>query len=141
LSLGQGGSGAARSGASDRARHDGRQLEASGLKRRDDGRSGRGSANIGCDLSRRTATAAEGNWAGFWGADVVLQHLDELYKAGPFRIDPDYDKEKVGCEKPLGSRTFFKGREQCLGSAYSAFDRRNATKKPIDVGSRKFREL
>jgi hypothetical protein len=43
----------------------------------------------------KTATAAEGNWAGFWGTDVVLQHLDDLYKAGPFQIDPDYDKEKV----------------------------------------------
>jgi hypothetical protein len=43
----------------------------------------------------KTATAAEGNWAGFWGTEVVLQHLNELYKAGPFRIDPDYDKEKV----------------------------------------------
>jgi hypothetical protein len=43
----------------------------------------------------KTATAAEGNWAGFWGTDVVLQHLDDLYKAGPFKIDPDYDKEKV----------------------------------------------
>ena len=46
-------------------------------------------------LVAKTATAKEGNWAGFWGADVVLQHLDDLYKAGPFRIDPDYDKEKV----------------------------------------------
>ena len=43
----------------------------------------------------KTATAAEGNWAGFWGTDVVLRHLDELYKAGPFRIDPAYDKEKI----------------------------------------------
>jgi hypothetical protein len=43
----------------------------------------------------KTATPAEGNWAGFWGTDVVLQHLDDLYKAGPFQIDPDYDKEKV----------------------------------------------
>jgi hypothetical protein len=43
----------------------------------------------------KTATAAEGNWAGFWGTEVVLQHLDDLYKAGSFRIDPDYDKEKV----------------------------------------------
>jgi hypothetical protein len=43
----------------------------------------------------KTATAAEGNWAGFWGTDIVLQHLGDLYKAGPFRIDPDYDKEKV----------------------------------------------
>ena len=43
----------------------------------------------------KTATPAEGNWAGFWGAETVLQHLDDLYKAGPFRIEPDYDKEKV----------------------------------------------
>lgn len=43
----------------------------------------------------KTATPEEGNWAGFWGADVVVQHLNDLYKAGPFRIDPDYSKEKV----------------------------------------------
>src|SRR5215813_5136554 len=43
----------------------------------------------------KTATAAEGNWAGFWGTEVVLQHLTDLYKAGPFRIEPDYDKEKI----------------------------------------------
>ena len=43
----------------------------------------------------KTATPAEGNWAGFWGTDVVIGHLDDLYKAGPFTIDPDYDKEKV----------------------------------------------
>jgi hypothetical protein len=43
----------------------------------------------------KTATPAEGNWAGFWGTEVVLQHLDDLYNAGPFRIEPDYDKEKV----------------------------------------------
>jgi hypothetical protein len=43
----------------------------------------------------KTATAAEGNWAGFWGTEVVLHHLDELYKAGPFRIEPDYERERV----------------------------------------------
>ena len=43
----------------------------------------------------KTATAAEGNWGGFWGTNVVLKHLDDLYKAGPFKIEPDYDKEKV----------------------------------------------
>ena len=43
----------------------------------------------------KTATAAQGNWAGFWGTEVVLQHLDDLYKAGPFRIEPDYTREKV----------------------------------------------
>ena len=43
----------------------------------------------------KTATAAEGNWAGFWGIDVVMQHFAELYNAGSFRIDPDYNKEKI----------------------------------------------
>jgi hypothetical protein len=43
----------------------------------------------------KTATPAEGNWAGFWGAEVVLDHLGELYKAGPFHIDPDYERVKV----------------------------------------------
>lgn len=42
----------------------------------------------------KTATAAEGNWAGFWGTEVVLEHLHDLYQ-GPFRIDPDFSKEKV----------------------------------------------
>ena len=28
-------------------------------------------------------------------AEIVLQHLNDLYKTGPFRIDPDYDREKV----------------------------------------------
>ena len=43
----------------------------------------------------KTATAAEGNWAGFWGIDLVMQHFAEIYEAGTFQIDPDYDKEKV----------------------------------------------
>ena len=43
----------------------------------------------------KTATPAEGNWAGFWGTEVVLDHLSELYKAGPFHIDPDYERVKV----------------------------------------------
>jgi hypothetical protein len=42
----------------------------------------------------KTATPAEGNWAGFWGTEVVMQHFHDLYQ-GPFRIEPDYSKEKV----------------------------------------------
>jgi hypothetical protein len=42
----------------------------------------------------KTATASEGNWAGFWGTEVVMQHFQDLYQ-GPFRIDPDYSKEKI----------------------------------------------
>jgi hypothetical protein len=43
----------------------------------------------------KTATAAEGNWAGFWGTDIVIQHLGELYRAGSFHIEPNYEREKV----------------------------------------------
>jgi hypothetical protein len=43
----------------------------------------------------KTATAAEGNWAGFWGTEVVMQHFADLYEAGSFQIDPDYEREKV----------------------------------------------
>jgi hypothetical protein len=43
----------------------------------------------------KTATPAEGNWAGFWGTEVVLRHLGELYNAGSFHIDPDYKRVKV----------------------------------------------
>jgi hypothetical protein len=37
----------------------------------------------------KTATAAEGNWAGFWGDQVVVQHIHDISQ-GPFRIEPDY---------------------------------------------------
>jgi hypothetical protein len=40
----------------------------------------------------KTATADQGNWAGFWGHDVVVQHLHDVIFGGPFRIDPDYTK-------------------------------------------------
>ncbi len=42
----------------------------------------------------KTKTAAEGNWAGFWGTDRVTEHFHDLYQ-GPFRIEPDYSREKV----------------------------------------------
>jgi hypothetical protein len=42
----------------------------------------------------KTATAAEGNWAGFWGKEVVLQHFSDLY-SGTFVMDPDYSKLKT----------------------------------------------
>jgi hypothetical protein len=42
----------------------------------------------------KTATLAEGNWAGFWGTDVVLRHFHDLYQ-GTFVMSPDYSKEKV----------------------------------------------
>lgn len=42
----------------------------------------------------KTATPAEGNWAGFWGTDVVMQHFHDLYQ-GPFKMEPDYAREKV----------------------------------------------
>lgn len=42
----------------------------------------------------KTATPAEGNWAGFWGTNVVLQHFHDLYQE-TFVMSPDYSKEKV----------------------------------------------
>jgi len=42
----------------------------------------------------KTATPAEGNWAGFWGTDVVMQHFHDLYQ-GAFKMEPDYEREKV----------------------------------------------
>jgi len=42
----------------------------------------------------KTATAAEGNWAGFWGTDVVMQHFADLY-AGTFIMVPHYDRVKT----------------------------------------------
>jgi hypothetical protein len=43
----------------------------------------------------KTATSAEGNWAGFWGHDVVVQHLHDVIFGGPFHIDPDYTKARA----------------------------------------------
>jgi hypothetical protein len=43
----------------------------------------------------KTATPEEGNWAGFWGTEAVMRHFAELYSAGPFRIAPNYDKERT----------------------------------------------
>jgi hypothetical protein len=42
----------------------------------------------------KTATPAEGNWAGFWGTEVVLQHFHDLYQ-GVFLMDPDYSRVKT----------------------------------------------
>jgi hypothetical protein len=42
----------------------------------------------------KTSTPEEGNWAGFWGADVVMQHFAELY-AGTFIMAPHYDRVKT----------------------------------------------
>jgi len=42
----------------------------------------------------KTATAAEGNWAGFWGTDVVMQHFYDLYQA-TFVMAPDYARVKT----------------------------------------------
>ena len=42
----------------------------------------------------KTKTAAEGNWAGFWGTDEVVAHINELYQ-GTFVMTPDYSREKV----------------------------------------------
>jgi hypothetical protein len=42
----------------------------------------------------KTATPAEGNWAGFWSTEVVLQHFHDLYQ-GVFVMQPDYSRVKT----------------------------------------------
>jgi hypothetical protein len=42
----------------------------------------------------KTATPAEGNWAGFWGTEIVMQHFHDLYQ-GTFLMDPDYSRLKT----------------------------------------------
>jgi hypothetical protein len=42
----------------------------------------------------KTENPAQGNWAGFWGKDVVLEHFSALY-AGTFHMAPDYAQERV----------------------------------------------
>jgi hypothetical protein len=42
----------------------------------------------------KTKTAEEGNWAGFWGADTVADHINDLFQ-GTFVMAPDYSRERV----------------------------------------------
>jgi hypothetical protein len=42
----------------------------------------------------KTATLQEGNWAGFWGTHVVMQHFHDLYR-GHFHMAPDYGRERI----------------------------------------------
>src|SRR3984957_11618771 len=53
----------------------------------------------------KTKTAAEGNWAGFWGKEVVVEHLQDLY-VGTFRIDPDYSKERIAVLAPTVAESY-----------------------------------
>ena len=43
----------------------------------------------------KTKTPAEGNWAGFWGTDTVVDHINDLFQSGMFVMAPDYDREKI----------------------------------------------
>jgi hypothetical protein len=43
----------------------------------------------------KTKTPAEGNWAGFWGTDTVVDHINELFQSGTFVMAPDYEREKI----------------------------------------------
>src|ERR1700678_3496975 len=53
----------------------------------------------------KTKTPAEGNWAGFWGADAVVDHINELYQ-GTFVMTPDYSREKVVQLSPNVAQTY-----------------------------------
>jgi glyoxylase-like metal-dependent hydrolase (beta-lactamase superfamily II) len=58
------------------------------------GRSADGVAIARYVVRRKDSYTDEGNWAGFWGADVVMQHFAELY-AGTFVMAPHYDRVKT----------------------------------------------
>jgi hypothetical protein len=42
----------------------------------------------------KTSDPSHGNWAGFWGKDVVLAHFGALYR-GTFHMAPDYSQERI----------------------------------------------
>jgi hypothetical protein len=42
----------------------------------------------------KTSDPSQGNWAGFWGKDVVLGHFGALSK-GTFHMAPDYARERI----------------------------------------------
>ena len=46
-------------------------------------------------LRRQDRNSGRGQLGRVLGTDVVMQHFADLYDAGSFGIDPDYDKEKV----------------------------------------------
>ena len=53
----------------------------------------------------KTKTPEEGNWAGFWGRQVVADHLEELYR-GTFLMAPDYSRERVVQLAPTVAQTY-----------------------------------
>jgi hypothetical protein len=54
----------------------------------------------------KTKTPAEGNWAGFWGVDTVVGHINELFHSGTFVMAPDYSREKIVQLSPDVTETY-----------------------------------
>ncbi|HLZ66645.1 MAG TPA: hypothetical protein VKQ29_10460 [Aliidongia sp.] len=46
-------------------------------------------------LVAKSATPAEGNWAGFWGNEAIDQKLHDIATSGPVVLEPDFAKLKV----------------------------------------------
>jgi hypothetical protein len=46
-------------------------------------------------LVAKSATPAEGNWAGFWGNDEIDQKLHDIATSGPVVLTPDLSKLRV----------------------------------------------
>jgi hypothetical protein len=46
-------------------------------------------------LVAKSAIASEGEWAGFWGNDVIDQKLRDIANSGPVVLTPDLSKLKV----------------------------------------------
>jgi hypothetical protein len=44
-------------------------------------------------------------WHGYWGIEVVMQHLHDMYQQ-PFRIEPIYEEEKNVCITPEIAETY-----------------------------------
>ncbi len=54
----------------------------------------------------KTKTPAEGGWAGFWGADTVVSHINDLFQSGVFVMAPDFEREKVVLLSPTVAETY-----------------------------------
>jgi hypothetical protein len=46
-------------------------------------------------LVAKSATASDGNWAGFWGNDAVDQKLHDIAASGPVVLAPDFSKLRI----------------------------------------------
>jgi hypothetical protein len=46
-------------------------------------------------LVAKSATPAEGNWAGFWGNEAIDQKLHDIAISGPVVLQPDFRSSRL----------------------------------------------